>query len=340
MNASREQFQEHVLGFLWCQWSALGVAGQSQSVDRWMLDPEALLLATTSLGRDPRLFDEVLDWLNTNGQFINLQRLQNLGQRFGEVTVLQAMAAHLARRSVHAKWKTLLREKLPVVEAQPLFPGVPVNGLPDELFARHGWLRGPLTLRQLSQPADPHRPTNFLIKLRALFGMQARAEVMAYLLAEESGHPGEMAVRLAYFPRTLQTTLNDLARSGHLQCRREGQEKRFWLRRDDWRFLLTWAAASGEFTVMRTSSDPARARSMTWATVAAASAVSVLVIDCTTMGACAPIAMPPTRTCLEFLRWIMGRAGFADSVFACAQFRVRRATSTLKWGLRSTGSSL
>jgi len=246
MNASREHFQEQVLGFLWRQWSALGVAGQSQPVDRWMLDPEALLLATTSLGRDPRLFDEVLDWLNTNGQFINLQRLQNLGQRFGDVTVLRAMAAHLARRSVHAKWKTLLREKSPVAEAQPLFPGVPVIGLPDELFARHGWLRGPLTLRQLSQPADPHRPTNFLIKLRALFGMQARAEVMAYLLAEESGHPSEMAVRLAYFPRTLQTTLNDLARSGHLQCRREGQEKRFWLRRDDWRFLLTWAAASGE----------------------------------------------------------------------------------------------
>lgn len=181
-----------------------------------MLDPEALLLATTSLGRDPRLFDEVLDWLNTNGQFINLQRLQNLGQRFGDLTVLRAMAAHLARRSVHAKWKTLLREEPTAAEAQPLFPGVPVFGSPDELFARHGWQRDPVKLRQLSQPADPHRPTNFLIKLRALFGMQARAEVMAYLLAEESGHPGEMAVRLAYFPRTLQTTLNDLARSGHL----------------------------------------------------------------------------------------------------------------------------
>jgi hypothetical protein len=246
MNASREHFQEHVLGFLWRQWSALGVAGQSQSMDRWMLDPEALLLATTSLGRDPRLFDEVLDWLNTNGQFINLQRLQNLGQRFGDLTVLRAMAAHLARRSVHAKWKTLLREKPTVAGAQPLFPGVPVFGLPDELFARHGWQRGPVTLRQLSKPADPHRPTNFLMKLRALFGMQARAEVIAYLLAEESGHPGEMAVRLAYFPRTLQTTLNDLARSGHLQCRREGQEKRFWLRRDDWRFLLTWTSGTGE----------------------------------------------------------------------------------------------
>jgi hypothetical protein len=246
MNASREHFQDHVLGFLWRQWSALGVAGQSHRVDCWMLDPEALLLATTSLGRDPRLFDEVLDWLNTNGQFINLQRLQNLGQRFGELTVLRAMAAHLARRSVHSKWKTLLREKTPAADSRLLFSGVPVIGSPDELFARHGWLRGPVKLRQLSQPADPHRPTNFLIKLRALFGMQARAEVMAYLLAVESGHPGEMAERLAYFPRTLQTTLNDLARSGHLQSRREGQEKRFWLRRDDWRFLLTWTEGAGE----------------------------------------------------------------------------------------------
>jgi hypothetical protein len=246
MNASREHFQEHVLGFLWRQWSALGVAGQSQPVDRWMLDPEALLLATTSMGRDPRLFDEVLDWLNTNGQFINLQRLQNLGQRFGDLTVLRAMAAHLARRSVHAKWKTLLREKIPAADSRRLFPEVPLIGSPDELFAGHGWLRGPVKLRQLSQPADPNRPTNFLIKLRALFGMQARAEVMAYLLAVESGHPGEMAVRLAYFPRTLQTTLNDLARSGHLESRREGQEKRFWLRRDDWRFLLTWAAGADE----------------------------------------------------------------------------------------------
>jgi hypothetical protein len=246
MNASREHFQEHVLGFLWRQWSALGVAGQSQSMDRWMLDPEALLLATTSLGRDPRLFDEVLDWLNTNGQFINLQRLQNLGQRFGDLTVLRAMAAHLARRSVHAKWKTLIREQPKVAETQALFPGVPMVGSPDELFARYGWRRGPVKLRQLSQPTDPHRPTNFLIKLRALFGMQARAEVMAYLLAMESGYPGEMAVRLAYFPRTLQTTLNDLARSGHLESRREGQEKRFWLRRDDWRFLLTWTSGTGE----------------------------------------------------------------------------------------------
>ena len=41
----------------------------------------------------------------------------------------------------------------------------------------------------------------------------------------------------------------------------------------------TAAAASGVFTVMRTSSEPARASASTCAAVAAASAVSVLVID-------------------------------------------------------------
>ena len=42
---------------------------------------------------------------------------------------------------------------------------------------------------------------------------------------------------------------------------------------------------------MRTSSEPARASAATWRVVASTSAVSVLVIDCTTIG-----APPPTVT--------------------------------------------
>ena len=45
---------------------------------------------------------------------------------------------------------------------------------------------------------------------------------------------------------------------------------------------------------MRTNSEPASASALTCATVAATSAVSVLVIDWTTIGAPPPIAMPPT----------------------------------------------
>ena len=62
------------------------------------------------------------------------------------------------------------------------------------------------------------------------------------------------------------------------------------------RICGTAAAASLRSTVMRTSSDPARHNASTCATVAAISAVSVFVIDCTTIG-----AGPPTTAEVEAL---------------------------------------
>src|SRR5215475_5632506 len=53
---------------------------------------------------------------------------------------------------------------------------------------------------------------------------------------------------------------------------------------------------------MRTSSEPARASSADCRAVPSMSAVSVLVIDCTTMGASPPMVMPPTATATDFLR--------------------------------------
>src|SRR3990172_2548228 len=58
----------------------------------------------------------------------------------------------------------------------------------------------------------------------------------------------------------------------------------------------TACAAASWFTVTRTSSLPARARSATWRTVAVTSAVSVLVIDWTTTGCVDPTATGPIRT--------------------------------------------
>src|SRR5215470_13441662 len=65
----------------------------------------------------------------------------------------------------------------------------------------------------------------------------------------------------------------------------------------------TAAAASSRSTVTRTISEPARASAATWATVAATSPVSVLVIDWTTMGAPPPTITPPTSTATELRRW-------------------------------------
>src|SRR5262245_6368371 len=65
----------------------------------------------------------------------------------------------------------------------------------------------------------------------------------------------------------------------------------------------TARAAASLLTVTRTSSLPATCRARTWATVAGTSAVSVLVIDCTTMGRSPPTPTPPTSTGTAFRRF-------------------------------------
>src|SRR6516165_5872762 len=62
------------------------------------------------------------------------------------------------------------------------------------------------------------------------------------------------------------------------------------------------AAASSRSTVMRTISEPARASAATWAAVACTSAVSVLVINWTMIGAEPPTITPPTFTATERCR--------------------------------------
>ncbi len=248
----RESLLQRLLDFLWRQWSALGVAGHARSDDPWMIDPEALLLFSTHIARhDSRLFDEILDWLHTNGSWINLQRLGTLHKEesLGDSAVLGAIADLLSRESAHQKWKLLIRrmEKPDSPAAklvQQLFPSIPILKEPDPVFLKHGLERGGIELRGMSQSPRPDQPATFLFKLRALFGMQARAEVMAWLLANEQGHPAEIARQTGYFRGSIQNVLNDLAASGHIRSMRIGREKSFSiLRHDEWRFLLTWPNA-------------------------------------------------------------------------------------------------
>ena len=40
----KNDFRELLLDLVWRQWSALGVAGDTHAADKWVIDPEALLL--------------------------------------------------------------------------------------------------------------------------------------------------------------------------------------------------------------------------------------------------------------------------------------------------------
>ena len=79
----RETARQGFLDFAWRQWAQAGVSANVAGLDDWAIDPEALILFTIAVARrDPRLFDEMLDWLAVNRRLLSMQRLKNLSSRF------------------------------------------------------------------------------------------------------------------------------------------------------------------------------------------------------------------------------------------------------------------
>src|SRR3972149_3709788 len=76
-------------------------------------------------------------------------------------------------------------------------------------------------------------------------------------------------------------------------------------------FLISpsFSAASLTGTATRTMSQPAASRDQIWSSVATTSRVSVLVMDCTVIGASPPIMMEPSWICLVLrrgvIRWLL-----------------------------------
>jgi hypothetical protein len=241
------------LGFIWRQWTALGVPGNRVSEGDSIIDPESLVLITTSIGRhDARLLDLATDWLHAHGRSINLQRLSRIHGQWptADERVLSGIAEILAAQSTLRKWRTL-RETHRFPDApEPLFMSLtgnppPVLGNPDPRFEKFGLLRSHWEPRAVCQLPRADLPCNLLFTLRALFGVNARAEIMAWLLTHESGHPAAIAMDTGYFSKSIQVTLNEMEQSGHIRSERAGREKKFRLHRRDWSFLITWPEPGG-----------------------------------------------------------------------------------------------
>jgi len=243
MNTSLSEFKEtileHLLNLLWRQWTAIGVSGYGSAEEVKVVDPEALLLLTLTVARyDARLFDEVLGWLEINGGYLNVQRLQNLVKRFDfqARAELSAVADRLGRESsVALKWKKLAATYSQDAES-PLFyrqDGQPMP-LPDNcdlIFQRHGLLRSPVRTRGLSRSFPRDGMPSLLLRLRALLGVNLRCEILCLLGSVDEIHPSLIARLTGQNPRSTQNVLAEMVHSGVVQVRTRAREKIYSLSR-------------------------------------------------------------------------------------------------------------
>ncbi len=245
LNDFRDTFRDSVIDLLWRQWTTIGVSGHG---DQWrgsLVDPEALLLLTCSAGRyDARLFDGMMEWMACNGQYINVQRLKRImaTEEFTGGRVLAAVAASTRDSVSAAKWATMAAPTQ-MGEKEPLFFLKNGNPMPtvkecDPLFSSHGLLRDVYKARGVSLAFRPELASNLILRLRALLGVNARAEIIAYLLLNEQGSPGSLARDAYYFPLTISKAMTEMRDSGFLASRVNGRRRDHRLVPEAWRDLF------------------------------------------------------------------------------------------------------
>lgn len=254
---SRSRFQNGVLRFLWRQWSQLGVAADAEWQDRWLIDPEALLLLTLDVGRyDPRLFDEVLDWSVRNSRWLSVVRLGKIAaEQVGDTgrRLVAAFAEFMGEHGDPKRWRNLAgvtggHSGEPIHLFLTSEGGtLPTIGAEDPTFARQGVLRPPVVLRGMSRTVPMDSPTNLLFKLRALFGVGTRPDALAYLLTHEQGYQTEIARRTSWSQSSLGNALGEIACSGlAAECPAPARERLYSADRARWRqflrlrYLPTW----------------------------------------------------------------------------------------------------
>ena len=246
-------FLENILNFLWRQWSNVGIAGGSKVEDLWTIDPEALLVFSQEFARyEPRLYDEILDWLVINGKFIDVQRLRGILRKQDEVTrqLVSAVAYFLTHEAstYKRKWEplSLLKKADENTQHEMLFKKKDGQPYPEPktesiIFHKYGFLREDFTLRHMSRPISVSTRSNIRFLLRALFGLGSRAECILYLLTHEAGHPSEVANSIGISVRGTQDALIELSESGFVLTRIKGKRKiEYWLSQKKW-----WEFLSG-----------------------------------------------------------------------------------------------
>lgn len=201
MLRSPSALRSALLNRAWIQWIALGVDAVGERDDA-VVDPEALIALTAELGdADARLRDLSTDWCTTFGRYVNGSRLKQVVHELG--TPKEAIGEYVAT----------------VVAGGG--PAWPMATQPRADYARRSKARVDSALPQ----------ARLRIRLRAAFGVNARADVLAALLASfpVGLSVSDLARQTRFTKPNVASAVDALLLAGLLTARTAGNERRIFL---------------------------------------------------------------------------------------------------------------
>lgn len=240
ISALRTELNGALLDFAWGEWAQLGVFAAAGPPSPWAQDPEALLLLTLEVARnDPRLFDEVLDWIIVNEPLLSIRRLRALAVDDEDQRLLDAALGFAARHRPRARLSP--RPRPAPTHLEGLYHGLsfPIDD-PDPAFAEAGFLRPTASPTGKSRAPDLLAPVNLAFRLRQLLGVGVRSELVRTLLTIDAprASAGVITNATAFTQRNVQETLTALHLAGVVTIVSAGSDRRYGLERERWAGLL------------------------------------------------------------------------------------------------------
>jgi len=240
LQALNRRLGEQLVAFAWDQWAQMGVLASTQRRSPWAQDPEALIVFTLEVARDePRLFDELLDWMLLNEPLLSVRRLRAMCIDDTDRALVVGTLGWLAGQRPRARLTGGRGgEASPIIE--PLFrPAGPLTHLSPS-FAAAGLARPPVDPSHKSRAPEETEPINLAFRLRQILGVGIRAEVVRILLGIRA--PRVTAQVLArgsgYSKRNVHDALAGLAAAGVVSAVTVGGEQRYDADREAWAALL------------------------------------------------------------------------------------------------------
>lgn len=241
----REQLERGLVEFAWEEWSQMGVLAASHGRSPWAQDPEALIVFTLEIARgEPRLFEELLDWMLTNEALLSVRKLRAMCIDGTDRALIAGAIGWIARRRPRAR----LRVEPPGGARKGLKPlfhdGGPIPST-DPDFAAAGLLRPPLVPSGKSLAPDLATPINLGFRLRAILGVSIRAEIVRIMLTVQAPWMTAQALARAsgYAKRNVHEALTNLSAAHVASASTVDGEQRYTIDKAAWAALLQSAPA-------------------------------------------------------------------------------------------------
>jgi hypothetical protein len=205
----RERFFDDLIEIHWRQWTALGVASHAKPEKKWIIDLEPLVLSTLAIGLyDKRLLSSSVEWLIKNGGWMNLSRLKKTFNIFTErIPGLEvpSVSPNIFEMFGFVYEKTT-RRKIELGKYDSYKSG-------DNVISEYESFFRTLKVRNVTTEPKLQQPPLIQLLLRNIFGVDARTEILIYLLTNASGNSNSIAKEIYYSQRNVYSILEKWLRA-------------------------------------------------------------------------------------------------------------------------------